>query len=43
MGWERLRSVRLTWLLPAMALVVWAAVIALPAVQTYWCRERMRR
>jgi hypothetical protein len=36
MGWERLRSVRLTWLLPAMALVVWAAVIALPAVQTYW-------
>jgi hypothetical protein len=36
MRWERLRSARFTWLLPVLALAVWAMVIALPAVQTYW-------
>jgi hypothetical protein len=36
MRWERLRSARFRWLLPVVALAVWAVVIALPAVQTYW-------
>ena len=36
MGWERLRSVRFTWLLPMVGVAVWVAVIAVPAVQT--CR-----
>ena len=36
MRWELVRSVRFRWLLPLLALVVWAVVIVLPAVQTYW-------
>jgi hypothetical protein len=34
-----LSSVRFTWLLPALALVVWAAVVVVPAVRMY---ERLR-
>ena len=35
MRWERLRSVRFSWVLPVVGLAVWAVVIAVPAVQTY--------
>lgn len=36
MRWERLRSVRFTWVLPVLSLMVWAMVVMVPAVQTYW-------